>query len=227
MARKDRLPTDAERELWRTVVRDARPLKRRLATGTAPVGAAANGVATNGAGETGATDAGAADAGTALDGIRAAAPAATASPRERLADLLKGGGLPVASRGAVSVSLAPSALGNRGGIDKRTDEKVRRGRLPIDGRIDLHGLTQSEAHDALAGFVRRAHGSGRRLLLVITGKGGPGYGEDGRDRGVLRSAVPRWLNEASLRPLVLAVHHAQPQHGGQGAFYVYLRRRRE
>ncbi|ACJ00250.1 Smr/MutS family protein [Rhodospirillum centenum] len=220
MARKDRLPTDAERELWRTVVRDARPLKRRLAATTADVGTAPAGSA-----DAEAPDGG--TAGAAVNGTRTTEAAATVSPRERLADLLKGGGLPVASRGAVSVSLAPSALGNRGGIDKRTDEKVRRGRLPIDGRIDLHGLTQSEAHDALAGFVRRAHGSGRRLLLVITGKGGPGYGEDGRDRGVLRSAVPRWLNEASLRPLVLAVHHAQPQHGGQGAFYVYLRRRRE
>lgn len=219
MARKERLPTDAERELWRTVVRDARPLKRRLVSSTADVGAG-----------------GGADASRREEALSAAAdgrrlpepvPATPAGPSaaERLAALLRDG-MPVASRGSVSVSLAPSALGNRGGIDKRTDEKVRRGRLPIDGRIDLHGLTQSEAHDALVGFVRRSHGSGRRLLLVITGKGGPGYG-DGRDRGVLRSAVPRWLNEASLRPLVLAVHSAQPQHGGQGAFYVFLRRRRE
>jgi DNA-nicking Smr family endonuclease len=131
-------------------------------------------------------------------------------------------GVPVKQKAAVTLQLAPAALGPRGGIDKRTDEKVRRGRAAIDGRIDLHGLTQSEAHDALIGFVRRSHAQGRRLLLVITGKGGMPRGE-----GVLRSAVPRWLHESPVRDLVLAVHQAQPQHGGGGAYYVYLRRRRE
>ncbi|QJE71776.1 hypothetical protein HHL28_00395 [Aerophototrophica crusticola] len=91
----------------------------------------------------------------------------------------------------------------------------------MDGRIDLHGMTQGEAHDALLGFVRRSHDQGRRLLLVITGKGGAPRGE-----GILRSAVPRWLNEAAFKSLVLAIHQAQPHHGGGGAYYVFLRRRR-
>ncbi len=192
-----RAPTAAELELWRTVVRDARPLyrtKRGKAQAEAPLPPLPS-----------------KPPEPPAQAIRPP-PATPAPPPE----------LPVRSRHAVSIDLAPTALGTRGGIDKRTDEKVRKGRLPVDGRIDLHGMTQSEAHDALLAAVRRGHDRGHRLILVITGKGGLTEG-----RGILRSAVPRWLNEAPFRTLVLAVHQAQPQHGGAGAFYVFLRRRRE
>ncbi|WP_119677306.1 Smr/MutS family protein [Indioceanicola profundi] len=132
--------------------------------------------------------------------------------------------MPVRTQAAVKVDRAPSLLGAKTGLDKRTDQKVRRGRMPIDGRIDLHGMTQDRAHDALLAFVRGGYGSGRRLLLVITGKGAPAEDRSYDGRGVLRSAVPRWLNEPVFRPMVLAVHQAQPQHGGTGALYVFLKR---
>jgi DNA-nicking Smr family endonuclease len=105
-------------------------------------------------------------------------------------------------------------------IDKRTAERFRRGELAIDARLDLHGLTQAEAHRRLDGFVVRAAASGTRMLLVITGKGE-------RGTGVLRDGVPRWLAEPGLRPHVLAIAHAQPKHGGGGALYVLLRKLRE
>ena len=113
--------------------------------------------------------------------------------------------------------------GSTAGVDKRTANRFRRGQMAIDGRLDLHGYTQEPAYAALRGFITGAAGAGRRCLLVVTGKG---YrAEDGV--GVLRAAVPRWLNQPPLRDLVLAIAPAQPRDGGDGAFYVLLRRRRE
>lgn len=112
------------------------------------------------------------------------------------------------------------------GIDKRQADRFRQGRLEIDGKIDLHGRTQAEAHDALHNFVHRAHRAGKRCLLVITGKGGAKTIGGEVPRGVLRQAVPRWLNEPGLRRFILAFDHARPQHGGEGALYVLLKRDR-
>lgn len=108
------------------------------------------------------------------------------------------------------------------GVDRRTDDRLRRGRFEIEARLDLHGMTQARAHDALSGFVRRNWHEGRRVLLVITGKGSGGEG-----MGILRAAVPRWLGEPGLRAMVVAIHRAQPRHGGDGALYLLLKRRRE
>ncbi len=107
------------------------------------------------------------------------------------------------------------------GLDRRSAERLRRGELAIAARLDLHGMTQDEAHRALVRFIEASHGSGRRTVLVITGKGARG-GED-----VLKRAVPRWLGEPGCRARVLAVAPAQPRHGGEGALYVLLRRKRD
>jgi DNA-nicking Smr family endonuclease len=116
--------------------------------------------------------------------------------------------------------------GTIAGVDRATGERLRRGALTIDGRLDLHGLTQSEAHAALDRFVAGSATRGRRCVLVITGKGlGDGALGDGK-RGVLRQAVPRWLNETPNRARILAVMPAQPKHGGAGALYVLLKRKR-
>src|SRR4051794_29416754 len=108
------------------------------------------------------------------------------------------------------------------GIDKRQAERFRRGKTPIEGRIDLHGRTQAQAHDDLHDFVARAHAAGKRMVLVITGKG-----MTAAKPGVLRENVPRWLNEPTLRRHVLAFDYAEPQHGGEGALYVLLKRKQE
>jgi DNA-nicking Smr family endonuclease len=101
---------------------------------------------------------------------------------------------------------------------------VTRGRDPIDARIDLHGKTQSEAHDALARFIRRAQSNGARVVLVVTGKGS-GTPRDGeRERGVLRRQVPLWLALPEFRSLIIGFEEAHVAHGGEGALYVRLRR---
>jgi DNA-nicking Smr family endonuclease len=108
------------------------------------------------------------------------------------------------------------------GIDRRQAERFRKGKLPIEGKIDLHGRTQRDAHDDLLAFLKRAHGAGKRCVLVVTGKG-----MTTAKIGILRQAVPRWLNEPAFRPLVLAFDYAEPQHGGEGALYVLLKRVRD
>jgi DNA-nicking Smr family endonuclease len=101
------------------------------------------------------------------------------------------------------------------GIDRANAERLKRGKHAIEGRLDLHGMIQDEAHRALAGFIRAARADGKRCVLVITGRS-----------GVLRAAVPRWLDEPELRQHLLALATAQPRDGGAGALYVMLRRTR-
>ena len=118
-----------------------------------------------------------------------------------------------------------------GGLDKRSADRLRRGQMRIEGRLDLHGLTQADAHRAAHAFVLESHRAERRCILIITGKGG--FREGGRlgfmpdrDIGVLRRNLPRWLAEPPVRQMVLHLEPARPQHGGDGAFYVLLRRKR-
>jgi DNA-nicking Smr family endonuclease len=118
-----------------------------------------------------------------------------------------------------TTQLPQLAPGSTPGIDRRTAERLRRGKLAIDARLDLHGMRQAEAHAELAGFVEASYQAGRRTLLIITGKG-----TMRQEAGVLRNQLPRWLNEPRLRHRVLSVQTAQPRHGGEGAFYVLLRR---
>ena len=108
------------------------------------------------------------------------------------------------------------------GLDQRTLNRLKRGLLPPESRIDLHNMTQDEAHRALVGFLAAAQAAGRRSVLVITGKG---YGTDGA-LGVLKTNVPRWINEPPNRERVLAFTYASRTHGGEGALFVLLRRPR-
>ena len=113
-------------------------------------------------------------------------------------------------------------------MDRKTFERMMRGRVRPQARIDLHGMTAAHAHDALRGFMLRAHHEGLRLVLVITGKGRRG-GEDAiipERHGVLRHQVPQWLRLPPLASLVLQIAPAHRSHGGDGAYYVYLRRPR-
>ena len=102
---------------------------------------------------------------------------------------------------------------------------VARGKHTIDGKLDLHGLTQSEAHGALLHFLRNAHARDARLVLVITGKGSKNLGRGG-EPGVLRRQVPQWLSLPEFRTSVVGFEDAHIAHGGQGALYVRLRRAR-
>jgi DNA-nicking Smr family endonuclease len=122
---------------------------------------------------------------------------------------------PPRAQPAPAVTLPELTEATAPGLDRRSAERLRRGERRIEARLDLHGMTQDEAHQALLTFLARSVAAGRRCVLVITGKG-----------GVLRSAVPRWLNERPNRPHLLAFMPAQAKDGGAGALYLLLRRAR-
>lgn len=112
-------------------------------------------------------------------------------------------------------------------MDKNAYRQMQRGKLKPEGRIDLHGMTVNHAHGALTAFLLSSHASGKRLVLVITGKGRVSD-DDGpipTRTGILRHQVPQWLSLPPLSSVVLQVAEAHQRHGGSGAFYVYLRRR--
>lgn len=122
----------------------------------------------------------------------------------------------------------PDALGQaRLQMDAKTHGRMTRGKLAPEARIDLHGLTLSEAHPELIHFILNAHAQGMRLVLVITGKG-KRRDDDGpipHRTGALRHQVPQWMRLPPLGPVVLQVTESHLKHGGSGAYYVYLRRR--
>lgn len=112
-------------------------------------------------------------------------------------------------------------------FDRRLKQRVARGRDAIDVRIDLHGMTQSEAHAALIRFLRRAQVDGARIALIVTGKGaGTDSARDAGERGVLKRQVPLWLALPEFRPFIVGSEDAHVSHGGKGALYVRLRRAR-
>lgn len=107
-------------------------------------------------------------------------------------------------------------------LGRKLKKRVARGAHGIDGRLDLHGLTQAEAHHALLRFLRDGQERGARIVLVITGKG-DGSGE----RGVLKRQVPMWLRLPEFRSYIVGFEDAAHGHGGAGALYVRLKRARE
>lgn len=113
-------------------------------------------------------------------------------------------------------------------MDQKAFGRMKRGKLKPEGRIDLHGMTLDLAHPALTRFIMTSHQSGKRLVLVITGKGK--QRDEGGPipvrHGVLRHQVPQWLSMPPLSSMVLQVSQAHISHGGGGAYYVYLRRQR-
>lgn len=114
-------------------------------------------------------------------------------------------------------------------IDRRTAERLRKGQIPIEARLDLHGYRQHQAKDALEPFIKAAYASGKRCVLVITGKGNFSPKSDHCETpmpGVLKQKVPLWLSEGALGEIVLQFCPSQPKDGGSGALYVYLRRHR-
>lgn len=127
-----------------------------------------------------------------------------------------------------SITPTPSArpvfflrtLGDYAGVDKRTAAKFRKGKMPIDMTIDLHGHNQIEAFEQLQTAIAKAANNDMRVLLVITGKGN-------RGEGVLKQNLPLWLNTASIQPFVLAFDVANTKDGGSGAYYVLLKRNRK
>ena len=150
---------------------------------------------------------------------------------ETLQEILDGPPKPVEPIRSLALALQPAVkvkhaaplpelgVGQVVGLDRRTGERMKRGALPIEGRIDLHGMTRDQAQLRLFNFIVGAYEQGKRSILVITGKGQGGM-------GILKSEVPRWLNLPPIREKVLGFSYAQPKDGGDGALYVLLRRHR-
>ena len=107
-------------------------------------------------------------------------------------------------------------------LNRQSARKIRRGKIVIEGRLDLHGMIQTEAYRHLLDFLERAYFSGKRTVLIITGKGTTRNGEI----GILRQSAPRWLNEQPIKSWIRDFNYATPSDGGEGALYIFLRRRR-
>ena len=190
-----RLLSGEEARLWRGVVSDVRPLSKSTAAATEP-------------------------RPEPLEETGSPAP-----PPEEPAP--EGGRKAVSARPARAPDRPRSewpqlAAGAAAGVDRRTALRFKRGQLPIEGRIDLHGHNRDEAQQVLTAFLAASQDAARRCVLVITGKG---LREDGSS-GVIRASVPRWFNQSPNRGRVLAFVHAVPRDGGRGAFYVLLKKKR-
>jgi len=183
-------PTPEDRNLWKEVMRDAKPLRKKGRRANLPEEEE----------RPAGTSSRKADPRSAP---RAPAKAPTRTPPAKPAP-------------------APLAHGSSAGVDKRKAARFRRGKLEIEATLDLHGMMRAEAQRALDRFLERCEGQGKRCVLVITGKG---LSKD--EGGVLRQEVPRWLNEPENRDRVLSFDYAQQRHGGMGALYVLLKRRRD
>ena len=133
---------------------------------------------------------------------------------------------PIGSGNGPSLSLPETGDEPPSGLDRRTQERLRKGRRAPDSRLDLHGMSAARAHRVLVTFLTDARARGDRCVLVITGKGGPGEREPfGPERpGVLRREAPIWLASPPLSRMIVNVSQAHPRHGGSGALYVYLKR---
>ncbi len=105
-------------------------------------------------------------------------------------------------------------------FDTNTLRRIKTGRLSIQATLDLHGMNAEHAYDALYQFISEHYAYGHALVLVITGKGRLS------EHGVLRQKLPYWCEDAAFRPMIVGVHKAAPRHGGEGASYVRLRRKR-
>ncbi|MGV8998602.1 MAG: Smr/MutS family protein [Parvibaculaceae bacterium] len=201
--RKSRVLSADERQLWRKVVSDARPLS---AGQIIP--------------EPEQPDMVSADQPSKI--ISKPKPLSSIPRARRNSELLAAHAAP---------SETPPPLNS---LDRRTAQKLSRGQIEADARIDLHGLRQDEAEAALFRFVTRSRHEGARCVLVITGKGESPFArhtlhsvrfQAGSDHsGILRGALPKWLDSARFRNEVAGFQPAHPRHGGGGAFYVWLRK---
>ena len=197
--RRARPLTEEENKLWRAVVKDAKPLPRRRRKSAVELPLA-----------------------------EAAELAAIVPPPIRTAPAA-----PLPPKVAKTRAPEPPLLT---GLDRRVSQRLARGQMEVEATLDLHGHSQHEAHEALLSFLSRSRARGLRCVLVITGKGaspyarhtlhGASFYEVPERQGVLRSAVPRWLEEAAFRIHLSGFQPAHPKHGGGGAFYIWLRRKR-
>jgi len=108
-------------------------------------------------------------------------------------------------------------LGEMSILSKKNIRDFNKGNVFIENKLDLHGFNQVDAKNLLEDFINQSIENGKRLILIITGKGKEG-------EGVIKNNIISWLNNKSLRNKILAVNHASKKHGGSGAIYILLRK---
>ena len=193
--------TPEDRDLWSRVARTAEPLDPKRKGQAADLAAFA-------------------DAQVPMVPAAAPAPAPTALPRFRIGQSAAPAKPVVARPASMAEHLAQGSLR----MDARTHRKMSQGKLRPEARLDLHGLTLAAAGPELMQFILSCHANGLRLVLVITGKGRGDHGPLPTRPGALRHQVPYWLHSPPLAAVVQQVTAAHFRHGGDGAYYVYLRR---
>ncbi len=208
MARKKRTLSDDDHQLWRQVAASVDPLhpKKKQTGATAHFSGSSGRVKPSKTGQS-------AKAVVPIQAFQIGSKAKTALPAPHAT--------PHTAVGNSASMVSPN-------MDRRNFQRLLRGQIEIDATLDLHGMTAELARQRLVLYLQQAHARGARLILVITGKGTKTHiDEFNRPRsGILRAALPDWLRGGALSGLVLQVTQAHPKHGGKGAFYVYLRRRR-
>lgn len=124
-------------------------------------------------------------------------------------------------------SFKPLCVGDMANLDRKTAQKFAGGSFKIEARLDLHGNTEKEAFAAVQDFILNSYAKGFRCVLIITGKGQTRADDAWYEpKGIIKDALPGWLNNPDIRPFVLAMSQAAPADGGQGAMYVLLKRQR-
>ena len=117
-------------------------------------------------------------------------------------------------------------IGEVADIDRNLAEKFTSGKLKIEARLDLHGLSEKQAFAKVCDFITLSYNMKRRCVLIVTGKGSR-QGDWWEAKGVIRKSFPQWLNHADIRPYLLSVAQAKQEDGGAGAFYCLLKRHRD
>ena len=198
--------SEEERGLWRGFARSVKPLRKRATRASDHGEAAAVGAP--------------AKAAKSAKPVKAPArsPAKTPAKPGKFVKLA-----PPSSKPSATPVPLPSFAPSFAPLARRERQQLARGRTAIDARIDLHGMTQAQAHGALVHFLRRAQHDGAKFVLVVTGKGARSADAE---RGILRRQVPHWLRLPDLRDIVLGFEEAHVSHGGEGALYVRLRKLR-
>ncbi|MBC8038036.1 MAG: Smr/MutS family protein [Rhizobiales bacterium] len=202
-------------ELWTEMTRSVKPLRKRKPVSPSPLRGRAIASAAPAAGK------------ARGGGLVVSPPERASPPVERPPPLIP----PHKGEGKKAKSPPPNT-----GFDRRTTQKMTRGNVEIERRLDLHGTGVELARVQLLQFLRGAHGDGVRTVLVITGKGsspfsrhtlhGAAHFHSPERQGQLRRLLPEWLHEPEFRILVSGFQPAHPKHGGGGAYYVKIRRAR-
>ena len=155
--------------------------------------------------------------------VRAYRKAARISSPQPAEDSVKAPATSVSSP-STPLAVTPQPIYSETHVDPNLSRRLRRGQVTIEGRLDLHGMTQAEAYAALSRFLNHSMATGKRCVLVITGRGRMRAGQNPESVGILKTQVPVWLQEPEFAPLILTISIARPEDGGQGAYYLLLRR---